>query len=292
MKPLLLKAPKSPTHSFSVRCDQVPYINNKWHYHHELELIYFRKGSGTRFIGTSIEPFQEGDVFLIGSNLPHCWRFDNRYLLGPDDRTVDVIVVHFADDFWGKTFLNLPENIHLRALFERARLGLKVSGPSEAALPEILLKMLESDGPGRLPLLLESLSMLAGTDHSSQISPQVFNLNFVDEEKVRMSAVYNFAFNNYQRKIAIHEVAVIAGLSSNSFCRYFKSRTGKTFTRFLNDLRINSACKHLAENKLSVKQICFESGFFNLASFHKSFKEVTGKSPLSFQRDYLLRSSS
>ena len=287
MKPLLLKVSTAPTHSFSVRCDQVPYINNKWHYHHELELIYFRKGSGTRFIGTSIDTFEEGDVFLIGSNLPHCWRFDNRYFQEPELRTVDVIVVHFTDDFWGKTFLNLPENFHLRALFERARLGLKISGRAKTTLPGMLDEMLESTSSRKLPLLLESLSMLAEPEYGSQISSQVFNLNFVDQEKVRMSAVYNFAFNNFEKKIAIQQVAEIAGLSSNSFCRYFKSRNGKTFTRFLNDLRINNACKHLAENKLSVKQICFESGFYNLTSFHKSFKEVTGKSPLNFQKEFL-----
>ena len=80
MKPLLLKVPTAPTLSFSVRRDQVPHINNKWHYHTELELIHFKKGFGTQFVGDSIENFEEGDVVLLGSNLPHYWRFDNSYI--------------------------------------------------------------------------------------------------------------------------------------------------------------------------------------------------------------------
>src|SRR5690606_16125725 len=127
MKPLLLKVPTAPTYSFSVRHDQVPHINNKWHYHTELELIHFKKGFGTQFVGDSIENFKEGDIVLLGSKLPHYWRFDNSYILDTSKKA-DVHVVHFNSDFWGETFLNLPENTNIRALFERARLGLKISG--------------------------------------------------------------------------------------------------------------------------------------------------------------------
>lgn len=289
MKPLLLKVPLAPTYSFSVRRDQVPHINNKWHFHTELELIHFKKGFGTQFVGDSIENFEEGDVVLLGPNLPHYWRFDNRYFQDPLKHKADVHVVHFNDDFWGKTFLSLPENAHLRQLFGRARLGLKIVGPAKYAIADILGKMLKSDGPKRLILLLEALTLISESEHCTQISSKGFNLNFADEEKARMNAVYDFAVNNFQRKIAIEEVAEIAGLNNNSFCRYFKSRTGKTFTRFLIELRVNNACKHLIENKLSVKQICFESGFFNFASFHKNFKEITDRSPLTFKKEFIQR---
>jgi len=287
MKPLLLKVPTAPTYSFSIRRDQVPHINNKWHYHTELELIYFKKGFGTQFVGDSIENFEEGEVVLLGSNLPHYWRFDNSYFQNPESQAADVRVVHFNEDFWGKTFLNLPENTNLRILFEKARLGLKISGPTKLALAEILNNIQECDGSKRLSLLLTMLNLLAESEHCSQISSKGFNLNFAEEENVRMNAVYNFAINNFKRKIALNEVADIAGLSSNSFCRYFKSRTGKTFTSFLIELRINHACKYLIENKMSVKQVCFESGFYNFASFHKNFKEITKKSPLIFQKEFL-----
>ncbi|HEY8935263.1 MAG TPA: helix-turn-helix domain-containing protein [Cyclobacteriaceae bacterium] len=43
----------------------------------------------------------------------------------------------------------------------------------------------------------------------------------------------------------------------------------------------------LIENKLSIKQLCYESGFNNFSCFHKNFKAITGKSPQKYQQEYL-----
>src|SRR4029078_3280604 len=80
MRPQLLKVSAGPSCSFSVRQDRVPYVNNRWPYHPEIELIYFREGTGTQFIGDNIEAFRSGDVGLVGTNLPHYWSFDDRQL--------------------------------------------------------------------------------------------------------------------------------------------------------------------------------------------------------------------
>ena len=108
MRPQLLKMSKEPQHSFSVRQDLVPYINNRWHYHSEVELIHFNKGEGTQFIGDSITKFKAGDVVFVGSNLPHYWRFDDVYFEDHAPVTSDVRVAHFCVDFWGSQFLDLP----------------------------------------------------------------------------------------------------------------------------------------------------------------------------------------
>lgn len=289
MKPQLLKVQTGPTYSFSIRRDQVPHVNNRWHYHNELELIYFHQGKGTRFIGDHIGNFTEGDVVLLGSNLPHYWRLENRYFENPDEYLADVRVVHFNDNFWGEQFINLPENIKLRALFERAKRGLTIHGQTRSKLIKLISEMSKSNGTRRIILLLEALDILAESDEATDISSKGFNLNIEEEERDRINAVYNFAINNFKRKISLEEPAEIAGLSSNSFCRYFKSRTGKTFSRFLNEIRVGHACRLLVENKFSVKQICYDSGFNNFASFHKNFKTITNKSPLNFQKDFVVK---
>ena len=85
----------------------------------------------------------------------------------------------------------------------------------------------------------------------------------------------------------MEEMAAVANISPNSFCRYFKSRTRKTYTQFISEIRVGHACKLLIEDSMNVKQICYESGFHNFASFHKHFKIITGKSPLNYQKSYL-----
>src|SRR5438132_1285461 len=128
MRPQLLKVSKGPNYSFSVRRDLVPHVNNRWHYHVELELIHFEKGSGTQFVGDSIQRFKPGDVVLVGSNLPHYWRFDDAYFEEESPATADIRVAHFAENFWGESFLHLPENTNIRSVIERARRGLQIPG--------------------------------------------------------------------------------------------------------------------------------------------------------------------
>ncbi|PTS99390.1 AraC family transcriptional regulator, partial [Pedobacter sp. HMWF019] len=56
---------------------------------------------------------------------------------------------------------------------------------------------------------------------------------------------------------------------------------------FLTEIKVGQACKLLIDNKLNIKQVCYESGFNNFASFHKCFKSITGKSPLIYQKEFI-----
>jgi len=286
MKPQLLKVSKAPSHSFSVRQDLVPYINNKWHYHPEVELIHFNKGRGTQFVGDSIKRFQSGDVVLIGSQLPHFWRFDDVYFSGNSTAQADVRVAHFTEDFWGDNFLELPENAMLKALLEKAKRGIKINGLSKKSVAGLLEQMLRAEGNERIIILIQALNEIANCPQVSTLSSIGFRHDFEETEKDRINEIYNYTVTNFKRKIHLEEIAAVANVSPNSFCRYFKSRTGKTFSQFVLEIKVGYACKMLIENKLSLKHLCYESGFNNFASFHKYFKLITGKSPAAYQKDF------
>ena len=286
MRPQLLKVPHQPLTSFSVRQDKVPYINNKWHYHIEAELIYFKKGSGTQFIGDHIQNFKDGDVVLVGSNLPHYWRFDDAYFKEENELHADTFVAHFREDFWGAHFLNLPENKGIRAMLEKATRGLSIEGESKEVIAGLLEKMLHAEGSRRVMLLIEALTVISECSFDLLASIG-FNNDFKEAESERINAIYDFTLANFKRPITTEEIAAVANISPHSFCRYFKSRTRKTYSQFINEIKVGHACRHLIEDKISVKQICFESGFQNFASFHKYFKMTTGKSPLQYQKQFL-----
>src|SRR4029079_8044774 len=154
MRPQLLKVSKGPDRSFSVRQDLVPHVNNRWHYHVEVELIHFKKGEGTQFIGDSIKRFKSGDVVLVGSNLPHYWRFDDVYYDENTKAIADVRVAHFNENFWGNQFLELPENLNLKTVLEKARRGLQITGKTKQKVAELLEQLQEADGPQRIILLI------------------------------------------------------------------------------------------------------------------------------------------
>lgn len=286
MRPQLLKVSKGPDRSFSVRQDLVPHVNNRWHYHQEVELIHFKKGEGTQFIGDSIRRFKAGDVVLVGANLPHYWRFDELYFETGSRAQADVRVAHFNEAFWGASFLNLPENKSLKTILDKAKRGIQVTGKPRQKVAELLEQLLLAEGPQRLILLIEALSAIGASKHLTLLSSIGFQPVNIEAETDRINAIYEYSVKNFKRKIQLEEIAEVANISPNSFCRYFKSRTRKTYSQFLIELRVGHACKLLIENNHCLKRLCYESGFHNFTSFHKYFKMITGKSPLAYQREF------
>ncbi len=290
MKPQLLKVSSGPACSFSIRRDNVPFVNNHLHYHPEVELIYFKEGSGTQFIGDSIQTFHTGDVIIVGANLPHFWSFDQHYF-AEGEKKPDIVVAHFCDNFWGSSFLDIPENLPLRKVLENAKRGIKLTGKTKEFLGLLLEKMHLADGPRRILLLHEALLTISESEDIVMLSSETFQPDRKLSENDRINMVYQYSLANYKKKILLEEIAAIAYISPNSFCRYFKSRTKKTYSNFLIEIRVGMACKLLIENRISIKQICYESGFFNFASFHKYFKQITSKTPLNYQKEFLEKST-
>jgi AraC-like DNA-binding protein len=289
MRPQLLKVSKEPRHSFSVRQDLMPCINTRWHYHSEVELIHFKKGHGTQFIGDSIKEFKPGDVVLVGSRLPHYWRFDDAYFNEDSEGSCDVRVAHFNENFWGDQFLQLPENVAIRTLLERARRGVQVTNETRTRVGGLMELLLETDGVQRVMLLVQALAIIADCKDLVTLSSIGFKQDCFETEDDRINVIYDYSLKNFKRTIQLDEIAHVANISPNSFCRYFKSRTRKTYSQFLIEVRVGHACKLLIENNISIKQLCYESGFNNFTSFHKYFKLITGKSPLNYQREFIVR---
>ncbi|MXV14927.1 AraC family transcriptional regulator [Hufsiella ginkgonis] len=286
MKPQLLKISPGPAQSFSVRQDLMP-INNRWHYHPEVELIHIKEGDGTRFVGDNISVFHPDDLLMIGTQLPHYFRFDDAYYKTDSGTRADVRVSHFTENFWGDHFLNLPENKPIKTVLEKSRYGLLITGDTKRQVVELLDKMLHSEGPERVLNLIRILIAVSKGNDVSTISSIGFKNKFEESEKERINEIYEYSMANFKRKIQLEEIAAIAGISPNSFCRYFKLRTRKTYSQFLIEIKVGHACRLLIDNRLSIKQLCYESGFNNFASFHKYFKIITGKSPLNYQREFI-----
>ncbi|MBS1567470.1 MAG: helix-turn-helix transcriptional regulator, partial [Bacteroidetes bacterium] len=82
--------------------------------------------------------------------------------------------------------------------------------------------------------------------------------------------------------------AAMANLTVEAFCKYFKTRTRKTYINFLNEIRINNACRLLSASEEPVTGICFASGFNNLSHFNRLFKKNNGMTPLEYRKKHRL----
>ena len=286
MRPQLLIVPKGPNQSFSARHDIVPHFLNRWHYHVELELIYILNGEGTQFIGDHISRFSKGDMLLIGSNLPHYWRCDDNYFRDISELFAEAKVIHFLQDFLGEPFMNLPEIINISDLLKKAQQGLLIKGETKEKLKPFLLTIQATTSAKKIILLLEMLNLIATSTDLTLLSSSTFQNNYNKSETERLNDIYNHTMSNFKQKISLEEIASVACLSVNSFCRYFKSQTKKTYSQFLTEIRIGYACKLLIENRLTISKICLESGFNNFSNFNRYFKMVTGQCPLEYKKAF------
>ncbi len=286
MKAHLLKVSNQPLRSFSVRRDIVNYFFNKYHYHPEIELLLIEKGTGTQFVGDSRQRYQDGDLLLIGSNCPHYLRSDNVYFQGDEDLKASALVIHFNPDLFGNSFLKLHENRFIFQLLEEARKGIRIQGETKKQIICRMNSILDNENDNLVLHLYQILDLLSMSKEREILSMGILENSTSEKETERLNLIYNYSVKHFKRKISIDEIASIAHLSPLSFCRYFKTKTRKNYASFLNEIRVEYACKLIKENQFLVTQICYESGFNNFTNFNKAFKKTTGKTPFQYAKEF------
>ncbi len=251
--------------------------NNAWHYHPEIELVYVNGGTGKRQIGSHVSYYGNGDLILIGSNLPHCGFTDA--LTGNESETV----IQMKADFLGNDFFNIPEMKKIQNLFEMAQGGIAFSGKTKRKIGE-KMEILEYQGDfQRLLSILNILNELALSQDFKVLNAEGFAMKTEVKDNDRINKVFNFVKANFKEEISLDEMADLVSMTVPSFCRYFKKITNKTFVQFVNEYRLVHASKLLAEKPMSITDVCFESGFNNFSHFNKQFKAFTGQNPSEYR---------
>jgi len=277
--------PRKASDSFSVRRHTMPHMDNKWHCHEDMEIISVHQATGTQRIGDYTGRFLPGDVVFIGANLPHYWRtqaINQPLIMSKSDTTM----LHFKADFMGSSWLELPESKGIRVLFAKAERGLLLRGDKAVEVAKRIEQMGSEKGFRRILLLLHCLQTMMESGSYQLLSSVGFRPTAVETVPDRLQAVYQYVFQHFKQTLRLEEAAAIVGLSPSSFCRFFKSNTGKTFSRFVQDVRVGHACKLLLNHQLSVKEVYYSSGFKNYTSFHEAFKMHTGKTPKAYYEQH------
>lgn len=287
MKPILRKIDPGTDYSFSIREDIYPYLYNHWHYHPEVELTLIRKGNGIRLVGDSMQPFEDGDLVLLGANVPHLWRSDASYFNQSSTQTIEAIAIHFKVDFWGDAFLALPEMTPVKKLLEGAQRGMRITGGTHALVSAKIEEIIHTQGITRIEHLLHLLNLIAFSGHCEPLSSTGFVQTYNASNTDRIDQIFNYTFTHFKEPMSIEKVAASVSLSPHSFCRYFKTRTLKTYWQFLLEVRIGHACKLLIENKRNISEVAFASGFSNLSNFNRQFRAVMQRTPMQYVKAYI-----
>jgi AraC-like DNA-binding protein len=287
MKILPFKIPKTSQESFRLQEDREHHFYDYLHQHPEVQLTLILSSEGKVIAGDYIGTFKPGDIFLIGANLPHVFRNDSRYYEQGDDSTAHSYTVFFEWQSFGEKFLSLPELKRLQEFAKVSDRGLYIKDPVRNRISQLMKQMFRTSEMDRLIVLLKILNILS---HAESIDPLASSGIYNDFDEIdgkKLADVYRFTMNEYHRKIHLDEVADVANMTTNSFCRYFKKRTRKSYIDFLTEIRIGQARKLLQLNDLSISQICFEVGFNNLSNFNRKFRELCEITPTEFRRSQM-----
>lgn len=278
MKILPFKIPKPEHAALVFQEDKGLMFYDKFHQHEEIQVSLIAEGQGTLIVGDTINRYNKGDIIVLGGNLPHV--FKSEVL---DNTKSRMLTLFFTKEAFGEQFFELEEMEALQKFFKKVHNGFKVETAAES-LKSIFYSLQKSNKIDTFINLLEILKQLSKSETSS-LSSYIYEKKYNDIEGKRMRAVMDYTMNNYNRSISLDDIAEVAAMTRNAFCKYFKRRTNKTYFRFLNELRVENACKLLrSSEEFSIAEIADKSGFNNISNFNRQFKSVKEVIPSEYKR--------
>ena len=284
MKILPFKIARPVNKTFWIQNDHLPHLYDILHKHVEFQITLIEESSGHVIAGNSISDFQPGDIFVFGANLPHAFRNSRSYYEEDAVKQARSLSVYFDWKSFGEAFLEIPETKTLKEFEKKAERGIYFPGDLNREIGTNLQRLTQSSDFDGVILLLQILKQLAVSPHKKLLATEgTYNkMNETDEK--RLDAIYRFTLSEFHRPILLEEVAGVANMTVNSFCRYFKTRTRKSYMDFLNEYRIGYSCKLLQQEDESISEICYQVGFGNLSNFNRKFKEINKCTPSEFRK--------
>lgn len=281
---LILKNTDSPLKErLDITRKEIPCLDSSWHYHAQYELLYISKSHGIRFVGDSVSQFLPGDLVLVGPYLPHLWRNDPSFYKEDDTNKVKTIVLKFSKDFIGEGTFKLPEFSDIDKLLEESKFGVSFGESVSSFFHSDLIGIIDLPAASQTIKLLDILYQLSLTDDKKVLSSTDMR-QYTTDNSERIDAVIKYISNNYSNYISLEDVSEVACMTANSFCRFFKKMTNKSFTEFLNEVRIRNASRLLAQENMQVSEICYSVGYNSVTNFNRQFKKIMGHTPKDYRQ--------
>ncbi len=277
MKILPFQIPKSEQATIIFQIDDDESFFDKLHQHTEIQISLISEGRGTLIIGDTVNYYNKGDIVVIGGNLPHVFKSDTKA-----SKTSKMFTLFFAEDAFGEKFFNQEPLKELGPFFKRAIYGFKVES-NKNKLTKLFHRLENTSKINQFIIFFEILKRASFADFTS-LSSFIYNKKYTENEGKKMRDVIDYTMTNFEHDITLNTIADVASMTKNSFCKYFKKRTNKTYFQFLNELRIEYASDLLTNNKeFQIAEIAYASGFKNISNFNRQFKTIKHQTPSDFR---------
>lgn len=277
--PAFVPVPEACEHAFAFSQFVEKTFHFRWHYHREVELVWIRKGKGLRHVGHSLEAFGDGDLVMVGSNLPHTW------CSGADQcGDAEWSVIQFLPERWGGSFWQMAEATSLQKLLKRAECGLRFTGKETKKIGDLMESIgdLQPYSFKALSVFVEICSRLLDVEHELLDVASIGASGFCSDQ--RLHRVLNLIEERLHDRLSQADLAGEVDMPSAAFSRWFKQHMGRTFQRYVNEVRVARVCAHLAQREENnITEVAMNCGYHNLANFNRRFREIRGVTPKSFR---------
>ncbi|GGZ24829.1 hypothetical protein GCM10007049_16550 [Echinicola pacifica] len=246
-----------------------------YHFHPEMELTLIIESSGIRYVGNNISDYLPGDLVLLGTNIPHCWK--NNSVAGHSSKS---LVLQWREEI----IADQPWFKDIRQLCHQAQRGLYLLPEYRKAVTEGMFKVLNSSKTEKYLRMVELLHYLATEVKFEVLAGASYSYDLSSATTDRLQKVQNYVKNHFHEKIKLADVAGHLHMSEQSFSRFFSKTWHKPFFVFLNEYRINIASRLVLETDKQMTEIAYDCGYESLAFFYKQFKKFKKHSPLEFRK--------
>lgn len=268
--------------SFITRVMKMDPHSDKIHFHKNFELNYISSGYGRRIVGSNISSYAPGDMVLLGPNISHCWE-----VIEPgDDGHGECVVTHFYENILVSDFFKIPELEDVVELLKEAEYGIQFTGDKATEAANLLMTMKTLNGLDKYIEMLKVFNILLSIKDRKFLALPTEVPENTEKDREQIDKIYEYVFQNLETGINLNEAAGLIYMEPSSFCRYFKKKTNQTFMEYVKSVRIGISARLLAETDKQITQICFESGYNNLANFNHYFKQIMKKTPSEYRKEF------
>lgn len=236
-------------------------LTNVLHWHFESEIIRVVTGNAKIKIGDFCFDATKDDCFFCPGEELH-------YIISEPNSQIDIAILSkdIATDITDKYVLTspkLPGDIPIKQFFNQIEATLSQKGL-------FYRESLENDVRSLIIDIFRHCSITERKEKASLHKALITKINA------------DFAF------ITFEEAVRYSGYSASHFSKIFKKLTGMRFSEYLNIIKVENAIMLLRNKNATITSISRKCGFTTIRNFNRVFKKVTGYSPMSLPKDFIM----
>lgn len=289
MKVLQFTIPVAHDRSVIAQQEDQPFFYPHLHRHKEAQVTWIQQGDGTLIAGNNMHAFKAGEIYFLAADQPHLFKSNPEYFQTDSKKHIKALTIFFDPNGSLASVFGLPEMKSLRDFIHQHQHGFMLPVEYVEKVSHAMLDIQHTNGTDQMIYFLQMMQLLSGMATKPEpLSSFGISPGITESEGIRISNIYNYILQHYSGTLTLDDVAREACMTPQAFCRYFKKHTRQTFIAFLNQTRINEACKKLAGNKYeSVSVVAYKCGFTSITNFNRVFKSVTGDTPRGYMENYM-----